>query len=311
MRYKQGLPVSLALAVTIGGVAVAESTDTIRIPMNEWTGQNLSARIMGELLTDAGYSVEYVTAGAVPQFTAISQGELHVQPENWTNNVGDIYQKALDSGAMKIVGDLGVVADEGWIYPPYMEERCPGLPNYTALMNCAEAFTSADTYPKGRLIDYPADWGPRSRALIEKFGLPYVPVPGGSEGSMVAELKGAIAAEEPIIMMMWQPHWVFAEVDLNWVEWNPIEGNCDEKNQTYEDACGFEQADVVKVVWSGFEEKWPDAYEFVEKFTLTNEIQNRLILEVDQNGRSVDEVAREWIDHNESVWQPWVSSIDS
>ena len=96
MRHKSWLPVTLALAVSAGGAAIADSSDTIKIPMNEWTGQNLSARIMGDLLSDAGYGVEYVTAGAVPQFTAMSQGELHVQPENWTNNVGDIWQKSLD-----------------------------------------------------------------------------------------------------------------------------------------------------------------------------------------------------------------------
>ena len=309
MRQKTWLPVSLALAVSVGGAAIADSADTIKIPMNEWTGQNLSARIMGDLLSDAGYSVEYVTAGAVPQFTAMSQGELPVQPENWTNNVGDIWQKSLDSGDMKIVGDLGLVAEEGWIYPPYMEERCPGLPDYKALMDCAEAFTSADTYPKGRLITYPADWGTRSKDLIEKFDLPYVPVAGGSEGAMVAELKGAVASEEPIIMMMWQPHWVFAEVDMNWVKWNAADGGCDEANQTFDSACGFTQADVVKIVWGGFEEKWPDAYGFIDQFTLTNDVQNRLILEVDQNNRSVEEVSREWISQNEAVWKPWVSGL--
>ena len=113
---------------------------------------------------------------------------------------------------------------------------------------------------------------------------------------MVAELQGAIAAQEPMIMMFWQPHWVFAEVDVDWVEWNAAEGPCDEGAQTWDNACGFAQADVVKIVWSGFEEKWPDAMEIVKGFSLTNDVQNALILEVDQKGRSVEEVAREYID---------------
>ena len=37
----------------------------------------------GQLLQKAGYTVEYVTAGAVPQFTAIAHGDLHEQPETW------------------------------------------------------------------------------------------------------------------------------------------------------------------------------------------------------------------------------------
>ena len=139
----------VSLAVTVAVSANADSADPIKIPINEWTGQNLSAHILGNMLSDAGHAVEYVTAGAVPQFTAMSQGELHVQPENWTNNVGDIYHDAIAEGKMTVIGDLGIKAGEGWIYPPYMEDACPGLPDYKALMDCAEAFTSATHSRKG------------------------------------------------------------------------------------------------------------------------------------------------------------------
>ena len=65
----------------------AESSDPIKIAINEWTGQHISAHIAGELLKKAGYNVEYVTAGAVPQFAAIAQGNLHLQPEVWDNTI--------------------------------------------------------------------------------------------------------------------------------------------------------------------------------------------------------------------------------
>ncbi len=303
---------ALAMVLSMGVVgapAMADSDDTIKIPMNSWTGQNLSARIMGDLLSDAGYSVEYVTAGAVPQLTAMAQGELHVQPEFWTNNVGDIYDKAVADGDIVIVGPLGLEPQEGWVYPPYMEERCPGLPDYKALYDCAEAFTTADTFPKGRLITYPADWGTRSKDLVERIGLPFEPVAGGSEGAMIAEIKGAIAAEEPILIMMWQPHWIFAEEELRWVKWNGDGVNCDEENQTRDNACGFQQAEVVKLVSGNFQDKWPQAYEFVQKYTLSNDIQNDLILEVDQKGASVEEAARAWIEANPDTWKPWVEGL--
>ena len=48
--------------------------------------------------------------------------------------------------------------------------------------------------------------------------LPFVPVAGGSEGAMIAELKSAVAAEQPIIMMFWQPHWIHAEITFDWVD---------------------------------------------------------------------------------------------
>ena len=78
--------------------ASAQSSDAIKIAINEWTGQHISAHVTGELLKKAGYKVEYVTAGAVPQFAAIAQGNIHLQPEVWDNNVGKIYPKAVESG---------------------------------------------------------------------------------------------------------------------------------------------------------------------------------------------------------------------
>ena len=298
--------VSIGMSCGAAQAAVPESTDTINVIMNDWTGQHVSTKIAGELLKKMGYNIEYVSAGALPQHAGLAQGNLHFQAEVWTNNIGDLYPKAVAAGDIVVLGELGLEPREGWVYPPYMEERCPGLPGYQALYDCAQAFAAADTFPKGRLITYPADWGTRSRDIISSIEMPYEPVAGGSEGAMMAELKSAYAAKDPIIMMMWQPHWVFADLDLNWVEWNPTEVKCVEENQQRDTACGFEQAKVVKVAWKGFEEKWPAAYKMLSLYSQTNDEQNAAILEVDNKGRDLDDVVAEWLANNESKWQGWI-----
>ncbi len=306
----------VALAATMmfsaGGMAqagnVPESADPIKVINNDWTGQLFSTAVVGGLLEEMGYNIEYVSAGALPQHPGIAQGNLHLQTEVWTNNVGDLYPGFVDKGDIVVVGNLGLEPKEGWIYPPYMEEKCPGLPSYKALFECQQAFANASTFPKGRLITYPADWGTRSRDLVASVNMPFEPIPGGSEGAMMAELKSAYAAKEPILMMIWQPHWIFADLDLNWVEWNKIDGECVEESQQKETACGFQQAEVHKVVWGGFEEKWPAAYKMFSNFKLTNEDENWAIFEVDNNGRDVKDVAKEWLAKNESVWRGWIKA---
>ena len=289
--------------------AFSDSSDPIKIPVNEWTGQHISAHITGSLFKKAGYNVEYVTAGAVPQFAAIAQGDLHIQPETWTNNVGDIYPKAVESGDIVVVGSLGLTPKEGWIFPPYMKEKCPGLPNYQKLYDCAQAFAAADTFPKGRLITYPADWGTRSKDIVGQIGLPFEPVAGGSEGAMIAELKSAVAAQQPILVMFWQPHWLHAEFDFDWVEWDPAEGECvEESGQSKGNACGFQQATIDKIVSKDFASKWPGAYKLFEVMSIDNATQNKLMLEIDQKGRGLEEVIDEWIAGNEAVWGPWVKA---
>jgi len=292
----------------VQAASVPESSDPIKVIKNDWTGQLFSTEVVGELLKEMGYNIEYVSAGALPQHPGIAQGNLHLQTEVWTNNVGDLYPGLVEKGDIVVVGDLGLDPKEGWIYPPYMEEKCPGLPSYKALYECQQAFASAATFPKGRVITYPADWGTRSRDLISSIDMPFEPIPGGSEGAMMAELKSAYASNEPVLMMIWQPHWIFADLDLKFVEWNLVEGECVEENQQKDTACGFEQAAVHKVVWSGFEAKWPAAFKMVSNFELTNEDENWAIFEVDNNGRDVEDVAKEWLAKNEDRWKPWIKS---
>lgn len=300
------------IALAGAGSAYADSSDPIKIPINEWTGQHISAHILGSLFEKAGYSVEYVTAGAVPQYAAISQGDLHVQPEVWTNNVGDIYPKAVESGDIVVVGQLGLTPQEGWIYPPYMEEQCPGLPSYEALYDCAQAFASPDTFPKGRLITYPADWGTRSKDVVGQIDIPFEPVAGGSEGAMIAEIKSAVAAEKPMLMMFWQPHWLFAENEFNWVEWDAAEGECvEESGQSKGNACGFQQASIDKVANKEFASTWPGAAALFEAFEIDNDTQNALMNEIDQKGRDLEEVIAEWVDGNEETWAPWVEAAEA
>lgn len=278
----------------------------IKIAISEWTGQHISAHIAGSALKEMGFQVEYVTAGAVPQWSAFAEGSLHFQPEVWTNNVGEIYPKAVEAGDIVVLGSLGLEPKEGWFYPPYMEESCPGLPSYTALYDCAQAFAAADTFPNGRLITYPADWGTRSADQVAAVGLPYQPVAGGSEGAMLAELKSAVAAQQPILMMFWQPHWIHAEIDLNVVEWDSSSADCAAgANQSKGAACGFAQASVDKVVTKEFEAKWPAAFAFAQKYELSNDVQNALIAKVDQGGMSVEEAVAEWMAANEATWRAW------
>jgi len=309
-KGKQMSNISMHIVAACGLMLAASSAhaDTIRIPLNDWTGQNLTAQIAGQLLREVGHEVEFVTAGAVPQLAAMAQGTLHFQPEFWDNNVGEIYPNALARGDILLVGALGLQSREGWIYPPYMEERCPGLPSYQALYDCAQAFAAADTFPNGRLITYPADWGTRSRDLVAQIGLPFQPVAGGSEGAMIAELRSAVATQQPMLMMFWEPHWLFAEFDFNWVEFDAVDGECDEGNQSRGAACGFNQANVGKLVSRDFQATWPDAYVFVEAFQMDNHSQNEMILQVDQGGMSVEDAASGWIAANEAVWSPWVEA---
>jgi len=287
---------------------VAEAADlgakdeTIKLAINEWTGQHVTTHIAGQLLQKMGYKVEYVTAGNYPQFSGLSDGSISATLEVWMNNVGDIFPKALQEGKIEDVGQLELKTEEGWVYPKYMTEVCPGLPDWTALQKpeCVQALGTPDTFPNGRVLDYPADWGSRSATIIADNALPYTAVPAGSEGALVAELESAAAAKKPLLMMFWGPHYALAEVDVDWVKMPPC------KEQTNEHC--INPPEVHKVVWKDFKGKWPAAYDFIKHLKMDAAQQQQMMLAVDKKGEDIDAVAKAWIDANQATWEPWVKA---
>jgi len=53
-----------AAAASFGVMATAATAEPIKIAINEWTGQHLSANIAGSVLKEMGFEVEYVTASS-------------------------------------------------------------------------------------------------------------------------------------------------------------------------------------------------------------------------------------------------------
>lgn len=314
---------SIALAVFVftaglSGVSVAqaqvpESGDPIKLAINEWTGQHISTHVAGEILKRMGYNVEYVTAGYYPQLQAMQDNTISATLEIWSSNIGEHYDNALASGKVEEIGDLGLEPVESWFFNNAAKEKCPGLPDYTALNDCVEAFANAETFPNGRFVDYPADWGTSNVDRIKAWGLNYTSVPAGSEGALIAEMQGAEARNEPLLIMFWAPHWVHAVIDLTNVDLPPFEPGCNDDpavgvnpNATWD--CDWERGYIKKMAWTGLADKWPAAHKLLSAYTLTNADQIPMMNAIDQDGRKLETVVAEWVDANEAVWRPWVEA---
>ena len=108
---------AVVLAAPTSAAELGATDETIKLAINEWTGQHISTHIAGEVLRSMGYDVEYVTAGNYPQHTALADGDLHATLEVWTNNVGDIYPKMKEAGKIVDIGPLGLTTREDGCTP--------------------------------------------------------------------------------------------------------------------------------------------------------------------------------------------------
>jgi glycine betaine/proline transport system substrate-binding protein len=69
--------------------------------------------------------------------------------------------------------------------------------------------------------------------------------------------------------------------------------------------CGKPFGWIKKVGWKGGEEIWPCAYEAVRNMRIDNDAMGQLIIEIDLEGKSVEDAVEGWIQANEGTWREW------
>lgn len=297
----------LAMAASAQAAELGDTGTPIRLAINEWTGQHLSTHVAGQMLEQAGYSVEYVTAGYMNMYQAMADGEIHAALEVWESNVSDQYYAQVDAGGVVEVGGLGLVAREGFAYPAHVADLCPGLPAWEALRDCAMQFATAETIPEGRLVDYPADWGTPGADRVAGLELPFRAVPAGSEGALIAELRASSERGSPLLMVFWQPHWAISTYDVQFVDLPVGTPECYEDpawgtNPNAVADCDFLSSRIFKVAWSGFADQWPAAYEILEAYQLLTEDQQPMMGAVDNDGDDIEDVVAAYIaEHSDEV----------
>lgn len=301
----------LAMLLATTAHAEVESTDPIKLTLHDWTGQLITTTIMGDVLKKAGYNVEYVQADYLAQFAGMRTGDLDVAMELWATTAQEALDEAVATGDVVNMGETGMKAIEEWWYPSYMEETCPGLPNWEALKDCAEAFSTPETAPKGRYLGGPVTWGGFDEERVEALGLDFEVVHAGTDAALFAELEAAYQRKDPIILWIYSPHWAPAKYEGKFVEFPAYSKECYEDpavglNPDMAYDCGKPSGPIYKAAWKGVDAKWPGAAKAIRAFTLTNEDMGAMVGAVDLDGKTVEDVAADWVAKNEAIWSAWI-----
>ncbi len=309
------LRVGLLMSALLAASAHAqESTDPIKLTLHDWTGQLITTQLMGSVLQKAGYTVEYVQADYLAQFAGLESGDLDVAMEIWDTTGREAMDAAVATGKVVNFGPTGMQAKEEWWYPAYMADRCPGLPDWTALLTpeCAEAFSTPETAPKGRYLGGPVTWGGFDEERIEALALPFEVVHAGTDAALFAELESAVQREAPVLLWIYAPHWAPAKYKGDWVKFPDYTTDCysDPAWGSNPDAaydCGKPFGDIWKVGWAGVADKWPGAARAITAFTIDNAEMGAMITAVDLDGAKVEDVVATWMAANEPRWSAWIA----
>ncbi len=303
---------ALSAVLAAGPVLAAESSDPIKLTLHDWSGQLITTTLMGEVLKEAGYNIEYVQADYIAQFAGLKTGDLHVAMEIWETTGREAMDEATATGNVVNLGPTGMDAIEEWWYPSYMKEVCPGLPDWKALNDCAEQFSTPETAPLGRYLGGPVTWGGFDDERVEALEMDFEVVHAGTDAALFAELEAAYQRKAPIVLWVYAPHWAPSKFDGEFVEFPPYSAECynDPSVGINADAaydCGKPRGPIWKVSWAGLTEKWPGAADTIKAFTISNDDMGAMVADVDLNGKSVEDTVAAWMDANKATWTGWIA----
>lgn len=302
---------------TAGGASVAQCGDEpIVLAVNQWVGAEANAAVVEQIMeNEMGCEVEQQTIAENPQFPGLARGDLDAVLEVWPSVHADDEAKYIDdpNGGVVNGGELGIIGNIGWFVPQYVLDEYPEFATWEGLKGQESYFATAESGDQGQFLGSDPAFGYFDEAIIESLGLDFKWVPSGSEDGSLAALDKAFAAQDPLLMYFWSPHWALVKYDLVEVELPPFDDQCAEAALTA-DAAGYDCDYADDVLYKAFsaqlEEKDPAAFAFLSNFQWTADDQNGIAAQI-QEGVPNEEAAQEWLDANESVWQAWLPASTS
>ena len=292
--------------------AAADSSDAIKLPIHNWSSQIAGVYAIGAILEATGNSVEYISADSTLVYTSMCEGDMDLVHEVWEGAFGVAFMEQVDAGCVIDAATHDAKTREDWWYPSYVEDVCPGLPDWEALNDCASLFATPDSGGKGRFLGGPVDWLKGDQERVEGLEMDFIVENAGTAGALWAALDAARANQEPVVIFNWTPNFVEAMYEGSFIEFPEFADECRTDaswglNPETTHDCGNPKNGYLKLgVWSGFPDKWPNAYKVVQKMNLTNLDVAQLAMYVDIDGMEPEDAAALWLADNADRVNAWV-----
>ncbi|MDD5703759.1 MAG: glycine betaine ABC transporter substrate-binding protein [Dehalococcoidales bacterium] len=289
---------------------------TIGLVEADWTSNLIGTEIARQVITEQlGYPVEVIQTSVTAGWAAMARGDADAAVECWLPQRYPEIQPFLDKGDIEL-GTQIFPGGGGWFMPRFVSEGnaergiqpiAPGLKSILDLKEYWKIFENPENPGIGELVGGSPGWtdDPQDRSMIRAYDLPMYRS-NQSEAVMCARMIAADKKGEPLLMFMWWPHWIFAQVDMVMLEepdpW--YEGAFADDSQDYK--AGHPPYDVRTVTAPRLRDTAPDVHNFIMNLEMGEEAANELMLRVDVNKEEVAAVATDWIKQNQSRIDEWI-----
>lgn len=281
-KWSLMLSVVLVIAV-LTGCSDKGDNKTIKLAYVAWDSEIASTNVVKEVLeSKLGYKVEMLQVDAGPMWAGIADGSADAMVAAWLPSTHASYLDKYKAD----VEDLGPNLNGtkiGLTVPAYM--------NIHSIEDLNKTET-ADTI-KHQIIGIEPGAGimMATEKAIQEYDLKDYTLVESSSAAMAQELQKAYNNKQPIVITGWTPHWMFAKMDLKYLE----------------DSKGIYGGDeqIHTLVRKGLKDDNKDAYTFLDQFEWTPDDMASVMVEI-QEGKSPEEAAKDWVSSNSDKVDAWI-----
>ena len=284
-----------------------DSRAPIVIPIHNWSSQIVMAYVIGGIFESLGDHVEYVPADSQAVYESIRNGEVTISHEVWQSVFGRSFNNARVKGGVIDAGTHAAVTREEVGVPQWVIDKnlCPGLPDWEALKNCKDVFTTPDSGGRGRILDGPQTWHgseypDRVQALL---GDDWVVKFAGGAHALWEELASAKREGRGTIIFNWTPNFTDRE-GFVFIEWPPYYPGC-RKQDGGDSKCGSPKHLLKKAANNKFPKTHPKAYMAFSQMSFNTTDIGQMAALVDIDKMSHENAAEKWLADHEDIWKPF------
>ncbi|MEK2457808.1 glycine betaine ABC transporter substrate-binding protein [Tetragenococcus halophilus] len=265
--------------------AAEENKGTIEMGQISWEENIAVTHMWKVLLEEEGYEVNFHLLDIATQMSSLENDELDISPEIWLP-VQDAEYKTQYEDTVNFSEETWYDnAKVGLVVPSYMED-----------INSIEDLNDHKEDLDQKITGFDAGAGTMLvvEDVIEEYGLDYE-LTASSEPAMLTELEKSIDNEEDIVVPLWNPHRVFSELDLKYLD--------DPQN-------AFGEAEKIHhATRQGFDEDYPEIDQWMKNWKMDdNQIGELMsyVSEAEEEDEEPSEGAEKWIDENQELVDEWL-----
>ncbi|MBO0992515.1 glycine betaine ABC transporter substrate-binding protein [Bacillus sp. SD088] len=274
---------------TDGGSGVELGQEDLTLPYVAWARETPASYLLAAVLEDVGYSVDVKQVEAGPMWSSVADGSADFMASAWLPATHASYWEQYEDDVVK-VNEVLDKAPLALAVPSYVED----INSIEDLKDNEEFGDSVDWTITG--IDAGAGIMQNTETAMEEYGLDNWNLVSSSEAAMIAELQSAYDKEEPIVVPLWKPHWVFGVMDMKMLE-DP------------EEIYGGDGDQIYIVARKGLKEDAPAAYKVLEQYTEDYEMVEELMPPVFAEDKDPADVAQQFMEDHPDLVEQWTEGV--